>query len=95
MPRHGLSPAQRAQAALQKLDERGGESALPLVVRSADVIPLMSRSWFTNALRLDLMPGMRVERGRVWRCDRATYLTWLRTLSGQASTGGGHNASAG
>lgn len=81
MPAPGKTPRERAHEALSLLECQGGESSLPEVLKSSDVLPLMSRGWFSDALRLDLMPGMKVRRGGVWRCERATFVAWLRTLA--------------
>lgn len=81
MPAPGLSNAQRAQRALEELERRGGSGSLPDVLKSADVIPLMSKGWFGDALRLDLMPGMRATRGGVWRCERDAFVAWLQDLA--------------
>ncbi len=81
MPPAGKSPRDRAREALELLAQQGGESSLPATLKSADVLPLMGRGWFSDALRLDLMPGMRIQRGGVWRCDRATFVGWLAQLA--------------
>lgn len=82
MPQRGQSNAERASAALIKLEAHGGPDALPEVLKSADVIPLMGKGWFGDALRLDLMPGMRVAAGGVWRCEREAFVAWLRDMAG-------------
>ncbi|MBX0331131.1 hypothetical protein K2Z83_26125 [Oscillochloris sp. ZM17-4] len=81
MPPHGTPPSARAQQALAAIEELGGEGALPEVLKSSDVVPLMGRGWFSHALRLRLMPGMQARPGGVWRCDRGTFLAWLRKLT--------------
>lgn len=81
MPAPGKTPRERAQEALGLLERQGGETSLPEVLKSSDVLPLMSRGWFSDALRLDLMPGMKVRRGGVWRCERTTFVAWLRKLA--------------
>ena len=77
MPRAGKSPQERARIALGRLDAQGGRLSLPLVLRSRDVRPLMGRDWFTDALRLGGMPGVQIERGGAWRCERETFIDWL------------------
>lgn len=104
MPAPGRTPQQRAEEALAKLTEQGGDESLPTVLKSKDVIPLMGRGWLSDAMRLDMMPGIRVRRGGVWRCERGTYLAWLRRLAaGDAilispqethTNGSGENASS-
>lgn len=86
MPQRGQTNAQRASAALDKLEAYGGPNTLPEVLKSADVIPLMGKGWFGDALRLDMMPGMRVTAGGVWRCEREAFIGWLRELAGPAPT---------
>lgn len=85
MPAPGKTPQQRAREALALLEQQGGVDHLPEVLKSADVIPLMGRGWFSDALRLETMPGMRVRRGGVWRCERTTFLAWLQSLAGEVS----------
>ncbi len=85
MPVHGLTNAERAQRALAALNEQGGPTTLPEVLKSADVIPLMGKGWFGDALRLEMMPGMRATRGGAWRCGRAAFVTWLEGLAAVAA----------
>lgn len=83
MPAPGRTPRQRAQEALEKLTAQGGDESLPAILKSRDVVPLMGRGWLSDAMRLDMMPGIRVRRGGVWRCERSTFLTWLRRLAAE------------
>jgi hypothetical protein len=82
MPRIRKSNQERARAALAQLAAIGGADALPEVLKSADVKPLMSSGWFSDALRLDQMPGDQMCSGGVWRCDRQAFVNWLYTLAG-------------
>lgn len=83
MPVHGTPTWKRAQDALKKLQEQGGAASLPEVLKSADVIPFVGKGWFSDALRLDNVPGMRACPGGVWRCERGTFLEWLQRLAAQ------------
>lgn len=83
MPPEGISSAQRARQALLLLESQGGEANLPEVLARADVIVLMGDYWFGSLLRMEMLPGMRVRRGGIWRCERDTYLAWLREVAGE------------
>jgi hypothetical protein len=83
MPAHGTPPWKRAHDALAKLETQGGESRLPEVLKSSDVIPFMGRGWFSDALRLDNVPGMRARPGGVWLCEDGAFVEWLQRLSEQ------------
>lgn len=77
MPPRGRPPQERAAEALALLAQQGGAEGLPAVLTSRDVTPLMGRSWFSNALRLAALPGVRLVHGGMWRCDRDTFVQWL------------------
>ncbi len=81
MPRHGIPPQERAQAALTLINEGGGVSALPQVLGSREVRPLMGRTWFGDALRLGALPGVQLQRGGTWRCNRETFIEWLTEVA--------------
>ena len=81
MPRRGRSPQERAQDVLRRIAEQGGVNELPEVLGSREVRPLMGITWFGDALRLGVLPGVQIERGGVWRCDRRTFITWLQEVA--------------
>jgi hypothetical protein len=75
------SPVERAHEALAVLERRGGARALPAVLTSGDVKPLMGRTWFHEVLRRGELPGVQVVAYGVWRCERETFVEWLREAS--------------
>ena len=81
MPRHGTPPQERARSVLKVIDERGGVGALPQVLGPREVRPLMGQTWFGDTLRLGVLPGVQLQRGGTWRCDRDTFLLWLREVA--------------
>src|SRR5437763_11921168 len=81
MPPRGRSPQERAQDVLRRIEEQGGVQELPEVLRAREVRPVMGVTWFGDALRLGVLPGVQIERGGVWRCDRDTFITWLQEVA--------------
>jgi hypothetical protein len=57
----------------------GGEATLPEVLAPEDARPLLGERWYDSARMLDALPGVRITGG-VWRCDRTTFLNWLREM---------------
>jgi hypothetical protein len=81
MPPRGRSPQARAQDVLRRIEENGGVNQLPDVLGSREVRPLMGVTWFGDALRLGVLPGVQIERGGVWRCNRETFIAWLQEVA--------------
>ena len=83
MPPRGRSPQQRAQDVLRRIQEKEARDGceLPEVLRSRDVRPLMGVTWFGDALRLGVLPGVQIERGGLWRCNRETFIVWLQEVA--------------
>lgn len=98
MPPIGRTAAERAGDALAALAARGGPAALPAVLTSQDVKPLMGRTWFHEALRRGELPGVQVVAAGVWRCDRDTFVSWLQeehSDTGALAVAGGDAATHG
>lgn len=87
MPRIRKTNQERALDALHELHAQGGVTALPDVLKSSDVKPLMTNGWFSDALRLGQMPGDQIQSGGVWRCARETFVRWLTDLAGEPTPG--------
>lgn len=87
MPRISKTNQERALDALRALGAQGGVTALPDVLKSSKVKPLMTNGWFSAALRLGQMPGDQIQPGGVWRCARETFVRWLADLAGEPTPG--------
>ena len=83
MPPRGQSAEERAQQALERLNELGGVAHLPEVVTRAEVAPIMGNQWYADLLRVGLLPGLRAFPAVVWRCERGAFLNWLKLLAGE------------
>jgi hypothetical protein len=73
--------------------------ALPTVLTSRDVIPLVGRNWFMSMLYAGCLPGVQMMAGGVWRCERDTFLSWIQEVAREhasmgivAGNGTGHAA---
>jgi len=87
MPPRGQSAEERAQQALERLNELGGAAHLPEVVNGDDVIPILGVQWYKDMRRLGslpgLLPGLQGFPGVLWRCERSTFLAWLKLTAGE------------
>ncbi len=83
MPPRGQSAEERAQQALERLNELGGVAHLPEVVSGVEVEPILGTQWYKDMRRMGLLPGLRGFPGVLWRCERSTFLAWLKLTAGE------------
>ncbi len=69
----------RVRHALDRLS-RHEPAQLPPVLTSRDVVPLLGRAWFHELLARHALPGVQPAHCGVWRCDRETFVLWLREV---------------
>lgn len=80
MPPIARTAQERAREALQRLNT-DPSCRLPEVLKSQDVMPFMGRTWFMELLERNALPGIQVVTGGVWRCDRETFMQWLKEMA--------------
>lgn len=86
MPPLPQTTQQRAHRALERLAALGGGSALPRVLTSHEAIACLGRAWFHDLLRGGQLPGVQVVPRGVWRCDRETFVEWLKEVCHDSPT---------